>query len=157
MKTTLAGARSTLLGIALVMVVAVWVLRDLALLVGYAVLLAYALLPVVTMIERLRFPGGRHLPRGAVAAGVVLALVALVGWLLTLAVPRVIDEATHFASWAPDALEQAVRRLRAFAADRGVSEWIDPAVESLRVNASGLVQNVGGTLATGAEIGRAHV
>ena len=34
MKTTLAGARSTLLGIALVMVVAVWVLRDLALLVG---------------------------------------------------------------------------------------------------------------------------
>jgi predicted PurR-regulated permease PerM len=147
MKSTLASARSTLLWIAIVTVVVVWVLRDLALLVGYAVLLAYALLPIVKAIERVRDPRGRHLPRGVVAGCVMLTLVAVVGWLVALAVPRIAAEAAHFASNVPEAMSRVVQNLRVYAAQRGLSAWVDPAIEGLGVDSSGLVQNLGGALA----------
>ena len=47
MSPALAHTRSTLLWGAIVTIAILWVLRDLAVLVGYSVLLAYALLPVV--------------------------------------------------------------------------------------------------------------
>lgn len=150
MKSTLASARSTLLWIAIVTIAVVWVLRDLALLVGYSVLLAYALLPVVRAIERVRDPRGRHLPRGVVAGAVMMSLVAVVGWLVALAVPRVGAEAAHFASNAPQVLARIVQDLRLYAAEHGASAWLDPAMESIRADASGLLQNLGGTLAHGA-------
>ena len=150
MKSTLASTRSTLIWIAIVAAVLVWTLRDLALLVGYSVLLAYALLPAVKAIERVPGPGGRHLPRGIVAGGLMLALVALAGWLVALAVPRIGIEAAHFASNAPEVMARIVQDLRVYAANRGLSSWLDPAVESVRANAAGLLQNLGGTIASGA-------
>src|SRR5689334_636840 len=126
MTTRLASARSTLLWIAVVTVLLVWALRDLALLVGYAVLVAYALLPVVQAIERVRDPRGRHLPRGLVAAGVMLVLVGTVGWLITLAIPRLATEAAHFAANAPQVLARGVDELRAFGRVHGLSAWLDP-------------------------------
>jgi predicted PurR-regulated permease PerM len=150
MKSTLVSARSTLLWIGILTVGVVWALRDLALLVGYSVLLAYALLPAVKAIERVRDPRGRHLPRGVVAGGLMLALVAIVGWLVTLAVPRIGAEAAHFASNAPQALDRVVQGLHVYAAARGLSDWLDPVVESMRADATGLVQNLGSTIAHGA-------
>ena len=147
MKNTLASSQSTLLWIALVAAVALWALRDLALLVGYAVLLAYALLPVVNAIERVRGPRGRRLSRGLVAGGLVLALVAIVGWLVVLAVPRIGAEATHFAASAPDLVTRIVLALRGYAAEHNLSGWLDPAIENARADAAGLLQNLGGTLA----------
>jgi predicted PurR-regulated permease PerM len=149
MKDTLGSARSTLLWIAIVAVVVVWVLRDLALLVGYAVLLAYVLLPAVRAIERVRDRRGRHLPRGIVAGGVVLTLVAVVGWLVALAVPRVASEAGHFASSAPEVVARWLQGLRDYAAAHGLSVWLDPILDGLRADASGLLQNLGGGLAKG--------
>lgn len=150
MKSALSSTRTTLLWIAAVMVVMVWALRELALLIGYSVLLAYALLPVVNAIERVRDRQGRQLPRGIVAGGVMLALVAVVGWLVALAVPRIGAEAAHFATNVPGVTARIVQDLHAYAAAHGLSAWLDPAIDSARADASGLVENLGGLLAHGA-------
>ncbi len=147
MTSPLASTRSTLLGIALVVVVLVWALRDVALLIGYAVLLAYALLPAVKVIERVRDRRGRHLPRGVAAAFVMLALVAIVGWALVVATPRLAADAARFAASVPDALTRALQSARAYAAERGLSGWLDPAIDSAKANSSGLIQSLGGKLA----------
>ena len=146
-KNAVVSARNALLWVAVVMLVFVWVLRDLVLLVGYSVLLAYALLPVVTVIERPLGRRGPHLPRGAAAAVVMLGLVTVVGWLLALAVPRLAAQAARFASGAPEALARLVQGMRAYGAAHGLSAWLDPAIEDVRADVSGLLQNLVGTLA----------
>ncbi|MEO5617848.1 MAG: AI-2E family transporter [Candidatus Eisenbacteria bacterium] len=150
MKSPLASARSTLLSVAIVTVLLVWALRDIAVLVGFAVLLAYALRPAVLMIERMRDQRGRTLPRGIVAGGLMLALVVIVGWLLALAVPRIGAEAGHFVTNAPEIMARIVQDLRVYAAERGLSSWLDPAIESVRADLAGMVENLGGVLASGA-------
>ena len=147
MGNTVVSARTALLWVAAVVLVLVWVLRDLVLLVGYSVLLAYALLPVVTAIERPLGRRGPHLPRGAAAAVVMLGLVAVGGWLLALAVPRLAAQAARFVSGAPDALARVVQGMRAYGVTHGLSAWLDPAVDDVRANVSGLLQNLAGTLA----------
>ena len=146
-QDTARSARNALLWVAVVGLVLVWALRDLVLLVGYSVLLAYALLPVVAAIERPFGRRGPRLPRGAAAAVVMLGLVAVVGWLLALAVPRLAAQAAHFAAGAPDALARLVQGARAYGAAHGLSVWLDPAIEDVRANVSGLLENLGGTLA----------
>lgn len=141
------SARNALLWTGVIGLVLVWALRDLVLLVGYSVLLAYALLPVVAAIERPFGRRGPRLPRGAAAAVVMLSLVAVVGWLLALAVPRLAAQAAHFALGAPDALARLVQGARAYGAAHGLSLWLDPAIEGVRANVSGLFEDLGGTLA----------
>ena len=153
--TTVAATRNALLGVVVVVLVFAWLLRDLVLLVGYSVLLAYALLPIVAVIERPFGRRGPHLPRGTAAAIVMLGMVTVVGWLLALAVPRLAAEASRFASGAPDALARLVEGTRAYGAAHGLSAWLDPAIEDVRVNVSGLLVNLVGTLAgwAGHELG----
>lgn len=143
------SARSALVWIVVVVGVLLWALRDLVLLVGYSVLLAYALLPVVAAIER---PIGRRrgfkLPRGVAAAGVMLGLVAVVGWLIALAVPRLAVQAARFASSAPAVLAGVLQEARTFGAMHGMSAWLDPVLEAVRVYVSGTLRDLGGTLAT---------
>lgn len=146
-QDTALTARNALLWAAGAVLVLAWVVRDLVLLVGYSVLLAYALLPVVAAIERPLGRRGPRLPRSAAAAVVMLGLVAVVGWLLALAVPRLATQAAHFASGAPDALARLVQGARTYGAAHGLSVWLDPVIEGLRANASGLFEDLGGTLA----------
>src|SRR5262245_35836393 len=150
MTNPLAATRSTLLGVGIVAALLVWALRDVAMLVGYAVLIAYALLPAVKALERLRGPRGRPMPRAIAAAAVLLALVAVAGLGLVLAGPRVAEDAAHFASSVPGIVTRLLQSLRAYATAHGFDAWVDPAIESIRVNSSGLVQNLGGALATAA-------
>jgi len=145
-RHTVVSPRSALLWAAVLVLVLVWVLRDLALLVGYSVLLAYALLPVVAAIERPIGRRGPHLPRGAAAAAVMLSLATLTTWLLALAVPRLATQAARFASGAPDALARLVVIVRAYGAGHGMSPWLDPTVEEVRASLSGLLENLGGTV-----------
>jgi predicted PurR-regulated permease PerM len=146
-QDTARSARNALLWAAVVGLALVWVLRDLVLLVGYSVLLAYALLPVVAALERPFGRRGPRLPRSAAAAVVMLGLVAVVGWLLALAVPRVATQAAHFASGAPDALARLVQGTQAYGAAHGLSVWLDPVIEGVRANVSGLFEDLGGNLA----------
>ena len=146
-QRSVASARNVLLWVGVIALALVWALRDLVLLVGYSVLLAYALLPIVAVVER---PLGRrrlHVPRGAAAAAVMLGLVTIVGWGLVLAVPRLAAQAARFALGAPDALARLVGGMRAYAAAHGLSAWLDPALEGARADASALLQNQFGTLA----------
>jgi predicted PurR-regulated permease PerM len=147
MGNTVVSARTALLWAAAVVLVLVWVLRDLVLLVGYSVLLAYALLPIVVVVERRLGRHGPHLPRGVAAAVVMLGLVAVGGWLLFLAVPLLAAQAGRFVSGAPDALARLVLGLRAYGVAHGLSAWLDPAIEDVRANVSGLLQSQAGTLA----------
>jgi predicted PurR-regulated permease PerM len=151
--STVVSARSALLLAAVVALVLAWVLRDLVLLVGYSVLLAYALLPIVAVVERPLGGRGPHLPRGVAAAVVMLGLVAVGGWLLALAVPLLAAQASRFASGAPDALARLVVGMRAYGVTHGLSAWLDPVVEDMRSNVSGLLQNLAGTFAGWAGMG----
>ena len=146
MKSSLSSTRTTLLWIAGIVALLVWALRDVALLVGYSVLLAYALLPIVNMLERLRLGRHRRLPRGLAAGAVVLALAGLVGWMLALTVPRIGAEAARFAATAPATLSRLVAALDRYAATHGLSAWFTPAVEAVRADIAGLLQNLGGSL-----------
>jgi predicted PurR-regulated permease PerM len=150
---TVASARNALIWLAVVSLVLVWILRDLVLLVGYSVLLAYALLPIVAAIERPLRRRGPHIPRGVAAAVVVLGLVTTVGWLLALAVPKLAAQAARFAAAAPDAVARLVQYTQAYGAAHGLSVWLDPAIENVRPNVSGLLQPLVGTLASWAGSG----
>jgi len=141
------STRTAFLWIAVVVLVLSWALRDLVLLVGYSVLLAYALFPVVAAIERPLGRRGPRLQRGVAAAIVIVGLVTIVGWLLILAVPRLAAQAARFASGAPDALARLVQETRTYGAAHGLSAWLDPVIEDVRVNVSGLFENLVGTLA----------
>ncbi len=146
MRDSLSSARVALLWTALVVVALVWAMRDLALLIGYSVLLAYTLLPVVRAIERLHGPRGRSLPRPVVAATLILGLVALTGWFLVLAVPRLLEEAARFSATVPDAALAIAERMREYAFDHGFSALLDPVVEHVRGTAAGLMSDIGGTV-----------
>ena len=147
MNTGFAQTRSTLPRIVANHGLLVWTLPDVVVLVGFSVLLAYALLPVVAVLEHVRLGRDRHLPRGAAAAAVMLALVGLVGWLFALAVPRLSAEVAQFASLAPGTLRKLIEALDGYAAAHGLGPALAPALESARVDVPGLLQDLAGTIA----------
>jgi predicted PurR-regulated permease PerM len=136
--------RSFLVGGATVIVLLLlWALRDLVILLSFAILLAYGLDPLVGALERLRLPRGSHLPRPATAAIVMLSLVIAGGWLMGLGVPRLLAELGGFVQGIPGNLERLVVEVRAYAAERGLSIYVDPALESMRNSASEWLQSLG--------------
>src|SRR6059036_2747162 len=137
MSSSVESPRSFLIGGATVIVLLLfWALRDLVILVSFALLLAYALDPLVSALERLRLPRGPRLARPSAAALVMLSLVIAVAWLLSLGVPRLLTELGGFVHGIPGNLERLVVELRAYAAARGLGAFVDPALESMRSNAS---------------------
>ena len=157
MKAVLRAAHPTLMRSAIVALIIAWALRDLALLVGYAVLLAYALLPVVHALERLHGPGGRRVPKGAAAAIVVLALVGLAGWLTVLTVPRVVAEAARFTADAPAIMARLAEELHQFAVRHDYGGWLDPAIDRLRSQGPLEVAGYGSQIMTGLASGAGGV
>jgi predicted PurR-regulated permease PerM len=125
----------------------IWALADVVVLAGFSVLLAYTLLPVVAVLERVRFGRDRHLPRATAAAAVLLALVGAAGWLLAIAVPRLGAEASQFASLAPGTLRKVIAALDGFAAAHGLGPMLAPALEHARIDVPGLLQDYAGTIA----------
>ena len=146
MTTPLALTRTTLMGLAAIVALLVWTMPSLMILVGYAVLLAYALSPLVRALEHIPFPRGRRMPRHVAAATLMLALVGLVGWVLALAIPRLAAELVHFASTAPATLSRLAESLRLYGVSHGLSSWLDPLIESARNSASHWLGNLGGLL-----------
>jgi predicted PurR-regulated permease PerM len=122
-----------------------WALRDLVVLVAFAVLLAYGLLPIVKAVQSVRLPGQREMPRKLAAAMVMLVLALIVTWSAAVSIPRLVADAEHLASVAPGAASRMIETLRTEAADRGLN--VTPAFDSLRNNADEWLQRVAGTLA----------
>lgn len=133
----------------LVTVAALWALRDVLVLVGYAALLAFALEPAVAWLASLR-AGRRRISRPFAAAMVMIVLVGLGGWALWWVVPQVLAELSGFVEHAPENLE----RLRAWANEQtaargwsalGTMKSLDAAA-LLRTSGSALLGGVGGAL-----------
>src|SRR5262249_15055740 len=85
----------------------------------FSALLAYALDPVVSLVERAKLPGRWRVPRGVAAGLVVVALVLVAGAALFEAVPRLVRQLARFASTAPAALASLAQQLRAYLESRG--------------------------------------
>jgi len=126
------SVRSTLLWIGAVAAISLWLLRDVALLVAYSVLVAYALLPVVKVVGQLPPWRGRPIARGVAAAIVILALLATVAGGAVLAAPRLAADATRFASNVPQAVTGMLQRLQAYATAHGIGATLAPLLENLR-------------------------
>lgn len=139
--------RSTLWVTVAALALLLWALPDVVVLVGFSVLLAYALLPVVELLERVPVGRDRHVSRGAASALVMLALVGVVAWVLALTLPRLGAEVAQFASLAPGALRKLVDMIDREAAARGLGQVVGPALESARADLPGLVPQLGGALA----------
>jgi predicted PurR-regulated permease PerM len=149
MTSRLESARPALVLAAAVLLVLLWTLRDLAMLVGYAVLLAYALLPAVQAIGRLRIGRAGPVPRAIAAALVVLILVGLVGAALVLTLPRLALQASRFAAAMPPVAARLIESAHQWARARGLGPMLDPAIEGLRTSTANLIQNLGGLLVRG--------
>ncbi len=147
MSTRIALTRSTLPWIVGALGLMLWALPDVVVLVGFSVLLAYALLPAVALLERVPLGRDRKLSRGAASAIVMLALVGVVGWLLALAIPRLGAEAAQFAAVAPGTLRRLLDAVEGWAAARGYGDVVGPAIAQARADLPGLVPQFGGTLA----------
>ena len=100
-----------------------WMLRDLVMLVGFAALLAYALDPIVSLVQRLPLPGGRAIPRGTASGVVILALALIAGLSLGTAVPQLTGDLARFAEGAPGGLARLEHEVRRFAESHG---WAAP-------------------------------
>lgn len=121
-----------------------WALRDLVVLVSFAVLLAYGLLPIVKAVQSIHLPGRREIPQTTAAAVVMLALAIAVFWSAAAAIPRLVAQAEHLASAAPGAASSILETLRTEAAGRGVD--VSPALDTIRENAGDWLQRVAGAL-----------
>jgi predicted PurR-regulated permease PerM len=127
-----------------------WQIRSVAILVAFAVLLAYVLDPVVNAIERVRFPRDFRLPRPAAAAAIVLAIVIGGVWLASWGIPRLVSEVSSFVQRVPANLESVLLELRVWAERQGMRDYMDPALEGLRASLSDALQNLGGAVVGGA-------
>ena len=112
--------RQSLLTVALLVLAwLAWMLRDLLVLIGFAALLAYALDPVVRLVERVPLPGRRAVPRGVASAVVILMIGLVVGWALVATVPRLTSEIGRFVSAAPGTLTRLEQEIRSFVESHG--------------------------------------
>lgn len=129
----------------LVAVALLWMLREVLLLVGFAALLAFALDPLVLLMQRIRWQQ-RALPRHAASLVVILAVAGVLAWALIVVVPQVVREAGGFAQRAPDSLERLLGSLRAWADTRGLSGMLGPLGGVAPMTAPELITSVVGPL-----------
>jgi predicted PurR-regulated permease PerM len=122
--------------------------RPVVILVGFSLLLAYALDPLVTPLERVPLGRARRVPRGVASGIVVLAISGLVGSALAFGIPRVLSELQHFIAGAPQALDSLVRETRVWADERGLTATLGPLLDQMQSQGSDLLTGLGATLAS---------
>jgi len=146
---TLAASNRTLALAALgvLAVIVLWAVRDVAMLAAFAMLLAYALDPVVALVERIPLPRGQRLSRRFSSGLVTFVLVVLVLWLAVVTVPRLGAELGGFIQRMPSSVEIAVQITRDFAAERQLLQYVDPALDAIRDQSGALIQRAGGLVA----------
>ncbi|MGH7740839.1 MAG: AI-2E family transporter [Candidatus Eiseniibacteriota bacterium] len=148
MKTPTDSTRLLLFLVAAVVLAAVlWALRHIVILVGFSLLLAYALDPLAAAIERIPISRTRRVPRAVACAIVVLVIAAGAGTGLAFGVPRLISEVERFIAGAPGGLTSLIAQMRDWAGPRGLLPTLAPALDRLDVQGSELLTGLGGMLA----------
>lgn len=123
-----------------------WMLRDVLMLIGFAALLAYALDPVVTLVERVRLPRIGALSRSFAAALVMLALVILAGWAVGYATPLLAHQLGRFLEALPGTVERLSGAANAYATRHGLAAGDGTAT----VDPAAALQQILGSAASGA-------
>ena len=132
---------------AVVALALVWALRDIVVLVCFALLLAYALDPLISLIERVRFARLGTISRGFASGIVMLGLVVVVVWLTALAVPRLVAELARFAEHVPATVDRLIGEARAWADARGWGAVWDPILAQARASMPGIMGQSAGAMA----------
>ncbi len=144
MNATSPSRRDFLLGIAAaVALLALWAIRSVVVLGLFAMLLAYALDPLVTAVERIRLPRKRTVPRGVASAVVVVGLLVVIAWLIAFGAPRLTRELADFARTLPGNLEAVSAGIRQWASARGLGPYVDPIIDELRFQSATLGPQLG--------------
>ncbi len=129
-----------------------WALRDILVLGGLAVLLAYALDPFVSRLEQLPLPRKRHLPRALAASIVMLLVAAGAAGLMYLTLPRLATEFGRFLERIPGSLERLLTAARDYAMTHGLGRYFEPGPNGATFDPATIVQYVaqqaGGWLGT---------
>lgn len=110
----LIGRTVTVLGVVALAWVVVWFVRqtlEIFILLLISVILASGLAPLVSLVERWRLPRGAQFSRGAAIVLVYLALLAVIGGLLSIIIVPAVSEASGFARNFPQFLVQLHRWL----------------------------------------------
>ena len=141
MRTKSALAASTWIPIAALALI--WALRDVVILIAYAVLLAYALLPAVLAVQRIPLPG-RTMSRKLASVMIMAGLALGAFWITAVAIPRLTAEAVRFAAAVPRVASSLLEMLRSEAAQWGLG--VDSALDTIRSNAGDWLQRIAAAL-----------
>ncbi len=112
-----------------------YVVRDVALIVFVSLVLAAAIDPSITMLER------RGIPRGVGIAIIYIGIVAVLALIVVLFVPLVIDQLAQFTKAFPSLYERGLAFLKNFQDSSALSGFQD-AVNSLSQGLSQFTQDV---------------
>lgn len=126
------------------LVFVLWSLRGVAILVAFALLLAYVLDPVVRALERIPLPRGARPPRPLCALLVIAALVGLLGWLAVIATPVLAAEFAGFLGRLPSLVDTIAGYVRARIADTSWNPQLERAMAGMRANAYSSLPQMGG-------------
>ena len=125
--------------------VALWALRDVLMLVGFAAVLAFALEPIVVVFGRIR-TSRWAMPRAAAAAIVMLLLVVVGIWALVVAVPQLVRELTNFVEGAPASLDRLLAAVRHYATAHSMTQYLGPLGGPEAMDARAVLERWGFTL-----------
>ena len=123
--------------------------RTALIIIGVSFFLALALSPPVNRLVKL-LPGRSRI--GATALAYV-AVTAVLGGFMFLAVPPIIEQTAKFAQTVPEVFDNATSQwggLNATIERYGMRDQVDQALASIQENAAGLASNVGATIVAGA-------
>ena len=132
---------------AVVLAAVLWSLRSVVILVGFALLSAYALDPIVGLFQRVPLGRRRRIPRAFAAALVVILLALIAGAGLGVGIPRILLELQHFMAGAPASLQSLVSDVRDWAAMRGLAPTLAPLLDRIDIQGGDLLTGLGGSLA----------
>lgn len=116
--------------------------------IGISIFLALALNPPVSYIFK-KLPGKSRVGATAIA---YLMVLSILGGLLFLVVPPVIEQSTKFAQTVPELIDQASERRNIvddFIDRYGLNEQVDDAVKNAKSQASSVAANLGNSLVSG--------
>ncbi len=112
-----------------------FLIRDVLLLVFVALVLAAAIDPSITALER------RGIPRGAGIAIIYLGILAIISLIVVLFVPLIVDQLTQFTKAFPNLYEKGLSVFQQFQ-DNSTFDSFRSALENLAQGLSNLTQGI---------------
>jgi predicted PurR-regulated permease PerM len=137
------GRSLLLLAAAVFAVVLLWALRSIVVVVAFALLLAYALDPLVSWLTRRTLPRGAKIQRPAAASAVILILVGIVAYGFATFTPRLVEQGVSLVSSLPASVDTLLAQTRSWAQTREFGHQADPAIDQFEKQLRASVPQLG--------------